>query len=97
MTFGVMRPRSPRSSLTRPYPSIVHNVPRQVGLRLAGNPRQLIERARRPLGDDAQQLAIASRQHFGERLRRGEPQLRLLGLTRRSPRATAMVRAFIAS
>jgi hypothetical protein len=67
---------------------------RQVRLGLAGDAGQLVERAGRLLGDDAQQFAIAEsrllpsdvNQTFGS-----------FGETRRSPRATAMVRAFISS
>jgi len=55
---------------------------RQVGFGLAGEPRQLVERTRCLLGNHAQQLAIAGRQDLGERLRRGEPDLRLV---RRDP------------
>jgi hypothetical protein len=70
---------------------------RQIGLGLAGNARSLVERARRLLGDDTEQLAITGRQELGERLRRGEPDLRLARRDTPLAPSTAMVRAFISS
>jgi hypothetical protein len=51
----------------------------RLGLAGAGDPRQLVQRAGRLPGDDPQQLAIPSRQNFGEGLGRSEPDLRLVG------------------
>ena len=53
--------------------------PRQIGFGLSRDRGQLIERARRLLADDTQQLAITGRQDLGERFGRGEPDLRLVG------------------
>ena len=50
---------------------------RQIGLGLAGDPRQFVDRAGRLFGDDAQQLAIAGGQDLGKGFGRGEPDLRL--------------------
>ena len=58
---------------------MVLSVRERLPFRLAGDPRQLVERARSLLGDDAQKLAIASRQDLGEGFRRGEPHFRLTG------------------
>ncbi len=95
ITFGVICPCSPRSRQTEAVTLHRPQCPRQIGFGLAGNPRQLVEGTGRLLGNDTEQFSVASRQDLGERLRRGEPDLRP---TRRdAPRATAMVRAFISS
>jgi hypothetical protein len=70
---------------------------RQIGLGLAGDPRQLVEelgafsamthsRSRLPADKTLAKDSVEVNQTFGS-----------LGATRRSPRATAMVRAFISS
>src|ERR1700730_3484865 len=59
---------------------------RQVRLGLAGDTSQFVERARRLLGDDAQQVTISGGEDLGERLGRGEPNLGLIG--RHTPLAT---------
>lgn len=79
ITFGAMRPRSPRSRRTRPLGLHRRQRARPVRLGLAGGARQRVERAHRLLRDDAQQLAIASRVHLGEGLCRSEPDFRLIG------------------
>jgi hypothetical protein len=69
----------------------------EVRLGLAGDPGQLVERAGRLLGDDAQQLAIAGQSTFAKDSVEVNQTFGSSAATRRSPRATAMVRAFISS
>ncbi len=70
---------------------------RQVRLRLAGDPRQFVERAGRLLDDDPQQVAVAGRQTLAKDSVEVNQTFGSSGAMRCSPRATAMVRAFMSS